>query len=657
MALPDLIEIVPLEKPVRAEITVPGSKSITNRALLLAALADGESTLDGVLWSDDTRYMVDALRRLGIDVQGNDSRPRLVVRGCGGVWPVSSAELFVGNAGTAMRFLVAALCLGHGRFRIDGSARMRQRPVQDLLDALAPLGARCSAHGGCPPVTIEADGLRGGRTRVAGDISSQFLSALLIAAPYAQQDVEIEVVGDLIGEPYVQMTDAMMRAFGVGVSAEPNYRRVRVPHGQHYQSRPYTVEADAASAHYFLAAAALTGGTVRVEGIGSNSIQQEHRGFADLLRQMGAHVDDHDAVTITVRGTGSLHGLTVDMNRISDTAPTLAVLGAFADSPVRISNVAHIRHQECDRITAVTTELRRLGGRVQELPDGWLIEPGELHGGAVETYDDHRIAMAFSLIGLKIPGVVIRNPGCVGKTFPDFFTRLDELRACPIVVAIDGPAGAGKSTVSQRLAAALGYRYIDTGAMYRVIGVLAAERGIDVADSAGLAAVCDDTQMEFIERDGRVRTLADGRDVTDAIRTPTAAQHASKVSAVPIVRERLVARQRAMGGAGGVVMEGRDIGTVVFPQAPLKVFLDASARERARRRAEELYTSATAADIERMAQDIGERDTRDRGRAHSPLHPAADAVVIDTTDKTIDDVVAMLQALARSRAAALARRS
>lgn len=226
-----------------------------------------------------------------------------------------------------------------------------------------------------------------------------------------------------------------------------------------------------------------------------------------------------------------------------------------------------------------------------------------------------------------------------------------------IVVALDGPAGAGKSTVSRRLAEALGYRYIDTGAMYRVIGVLAAEHGIDFADSAALAALCDDTQMEFIERDGRVRTYADGRDLSEAIRTPAAAQQASKVSAIPVVRERLVAKQRSMGAAGGVVMEGRDIGTVVFPEAPLKVFLDASAHERARRRAAELYGAATPADVERIAQEIAERDARDRGRAHSPLRPAADAVVIDTTDKTIDEVVATLQALARSRAGALASHS
>ena len=418
--------VQPLTRPPDCTVRVPGSKSITNRALLLAALADGESTLDGVLWSDDTRYMLAALRQLGIDVQGDDTTERLVVRGCGGVWPSKSAELSVGNAGTAMRFLVAALCLGHGRFRIDGSARMRQRPIQDLLDALGQLGAHCSAANGCPPVAIDADGLPGGRARVAGNTSSQFLSAVLMAAPYAQRDVEIELVGELIAQPYVQLTQAIMQQFGVALDAYPDYRRVAVPNGQRYQPCAYIVEADASSAHYFLAAAALTNGTVCVEGVGRNSIQGDIE-FADVLREMGAEVND-DFVSITVRGRGRLQGVTVDMNRISDTAPTLAVLASFADSPTRICNVAHIRHQECDRIAAVATELRRLGGDVEEQADGWLIQPATLHAGEVETYDDHRIAMSFALIGLRVPGIGIRDPECVGKTFPEFFARVEDLR-------------------------------------------------------------------------------------------------------------------------------------------------------------------------------------------------------------------------------------
>lgn len=416
----------PLPRPPDCAVRVPGSKSITNRALLLAALADGESTLDGVLWSEDTRYMIAAARRLGIAVHGDDGSDRLVVRGCGGVWPTAGAEIFVGNAGTAMRFLVAALCLGRGRFRIDGSARMRQRPIQDLLDALTQLGVHCSGIRGCPPVTIEADGLPGGHARVAGDTSSQFLSALLMAAPYAQADVDLELIGELIAQPYVRLTQAIMGQFGATLEAAPDYRRVRVPHAQRYRACAYTVEADASSAHYFLAAAALTGGTVRVEGVGTNSIQGDIE-FADRLADMGARVV-RDATSITVTGSGVLHGIVADMNRISDTAPTLAVLAAFADSPTQIVNVGHIRHQESDRIAAVATELRRLGGRVDECADGWHIEPAALHGGEVATYDDHRMAMSFALIGLRVPGVGICDPACVGKTFPDFFARLEALR-------------------------------------------------------------------------------------------------------------------------------------------------------------------------------------------------------------------------------------
>jgi 3-phosphoshikimate 1-carboxyvinyltransferase len=418
--------VQPLTQPPDCTIRVPGSKSITNRALLIAALASGESVLEGALFSDDTHYMAEAWERLGIGVTSDVSAERFVVRGCGGRIPASAAELFVGNAGTAMRFLLAALCLGHGVFRVDGTARMRQRPIQDLLDALAQLGGRCRASDGYPPVTIEADGLRGGHARVAGDKSSQFLSAVLLAAPYAQRDVEIELVGDLVAEPYVQLTQALMVQFGVNVIADPRYRHVTVPHRQSYRSRTYKVEADASSASYFLAAAALTGGRVRVDGVGENSIQGDIE-FWDLLEEMGARVE-RETGSITVRGGGSLRGIEADMKRISDTVPTLAVLAPFAETPVRIRNVAHIRHQESDRLHAVATELQRLGVRVVELDDGLDIDPSPIRPAVVHTYDDHRIAMSFALIGLRVPGIDIHDPACVSKTFPDYFARLAELR-------------------------------------------------------------------------------------------------------------------------------------------------------------------------------------------------------------------------------------
>lgn len=418
--------IEPLRHPPDCAVRVPGSKSITNRALLIAALAEGASVLDGALFSDDTRHMAQSLRRLGIGVTEEPQHGRFTVPGCGGRIPVAAADLCVGNAGTAARFLLAGVCLGHGRFVIDGSERMRQRPIGDLVAALRDLGAQVSSPTGCPPVTVHAAGLAGGVARVGGSTSSQFLSALLMVAPYAQRDVDIEVVGELIAKPYVDLTHAVMLQFGVRVE-RLDYGRFHVAHGQRYRSRPYAVEADASSAHYFLAAAALTGGVVRVDGVGYDSIQPDVE-FADRLAEMGAEVRE-DAGGISVRGPVRLRGgIDVDMNRISDTAPTLAVLAAFATGPVRIRNIAHVRHQESDRIAAVAAELRRLGGRVQEHADGWEVEPAPLHGGMVETYDDHRIAMAFALAGLRVPGVGLRNPECVGKTFPDFFVRLEELR-------------------------------------------------------------------------------------------------------------------------------------------------------------------------------------------------------------------------------------
>lgn len=419
--------IEPLTRPPNATVHVPGSKSITNRALLVAALAEGESILDGVLFSDDTRYMADALRRLGVEVETDETRARCRVVGTGKTWPAREAELFVGNAGTAMRFLVAALCLGRGRYRIDGTERMRERPIRDLVDALGQLGVRiaCERNSGCPPVTVEADGLPGGEAEVSGRKSSQFLSALLHVAPYAQRDVIIRVRDELIAKPYVDMTIGVMAAFGVEVQRD-GYQAFHVRAGQRYRARPYAVEPDASSAHYFLAAAALTGGRVRVEDLGSDSIQGDVR-FADLLARMGAHVV-WEPRSVEVVGPERLDGIDADMNALSDTAPTLAVLGPFAKDAVRIRNIAHVRWQESDRLHAVATELSRLGVRVEESPDGLVVHPSAVTPAAVQTYDDHRLAMSFALIGLKVPGLRILDPGCVAKTFPDYFERLEDLR-------------------------------------------------------------------------------------------------------------------------------------------------------------------------------------------------------------------------------------
>ncbi len=420
--------IAPLGAPPDATVRVPGSKSITNRALLLAALADGDSVLRGALFSDDTRYMADSLNQLGVAVESDEREQTLRVVGGGGVWTSSQADLFVGNAGTAMRFLVAALALGKGRFRIDGSARMRERPVVDLVSALNQLGAeaRCELGNESPPVVVTATGLRGGRAEIDASRSSQFLSALLQVAPYADSDVEVVVSGKMIAQPYIAMTLRVMGDFGVAVERDGEHRFL-IAAGQRYRGGDYAIEPDASGAHYFWAAAALTGGRVRVDGLGVESMQGDVA-FVDLLERMGAEVE-RGATFIEVRGGQSLAGIDVDMNAISDTAPTLAVLGAFATSPLSIRNVAHLRWQESDRLRAVATELGRLGVRVEERDDGLTVYPSRPRPAAIETYDDHRIAMSFALAGLVVDGIRIRDPGCVAKTFPDYFERLEEIRS------------------------------------------------------------------------------------------------------------------------------------------------------------------------------------------------------------------------------------
>lgn len=425
MSVDDIYWVRPLARPIDAVVTVPGSKSITNRALLIAALARGDSTLEGALFSDDTTYMAQAWRSLGVPVEEELDHARFRVHGGAGTFPARTANLFVGNAGTAMRFLVAALCLGHGRFRIDGSARMRQRPIQALLDALRQLGAEVRAEygNGCPPVLIEAHGLRGGRATIDASKSSQFLSAILQVGPCTERGLEAQLIGPLIAEPYVEMTIKVMQAFGADVQrVGSDY--FRVSHRE-YKGQHYWIEPDASSAHYFWAAAALCGGRVRVPGLHRASLQGDVR-FADVLEQMGAEVE-FGSDFIEVRGNGVLRGIDIDMNAISDTAMTLAAVAPFASEPVRIRNVAHLRLQESDRLHAMATELNRLGVRVEETADSLTVHPGPIRPNVVETYDDHRIAMSLALIGLRVDGIGIRNPQCVRKTFPEFFARLEAL--------------------------------------------------------------------------------------------------------------------------------------------------------------------------------------------------------------------------------------
>jgi len=408
--------------PIDGVIRPPGSKSITNRALVCAALADGTSVLDGVLDSDDTRVMIAGLRALGFRVTHDPDERRARVSGRGGRIPSSGAEIDVAASGTTVRFLTALVTLGHGRFRLDGTPRMRERPIRDLIDALAQLGAHVVDEDstGCPPVCVHAKGLPGGRAEVAGDISSQFLSGVLMAAPAAQGPVELVVSGEVVSKPYVVMTLAVMRAFGVDVPSE-GLRRFVFDGRQRYKARAYEIEPDASAASYFFAAAAITGGVVRVEGLSRDSLQGDV-GLCDCLERMGCRVD-YEPGQITVR-SGPLRGIDVDMNAISDTVQTLAAVALFADGATSIRNVAHMRHKETDRLAALATELRRFGAEVDERPDGLTITPRPLHGATVDTYDDHRMAMSLALVGLRVPGVAIRDPGCTAKTYPKFFDDL-----------------------------------------------------------------------------------------------------------------------------------------------------------------------------------------------------------------------------------------
>ena len=421
-----MIEIQPVRKPLDATIDVPGSKSYTNRALLVAAMAHGASTLTGALFSDDTHYMSASLRKLGVEINADEKRATFDVRGNGDNIPVSSAELYIGNSGTTSRSLTAYLSLGHGKYVVDGDEPMRRsRPISDLLNALRQIGVsvRSQFDNGHLPIIVDANGLEGGKTRLDVSKSSQFLTALLLISSCAKNGMEIEVIGKR-EMPYIDITLSVMEAFGVRVVNE-DYRYFRVEGGQQYQPRTYNIEPDASNASYFFSAAAITGGHVTVKNLHLDSAQGDIR-FVHVLEQMGCQVSVSD-IGVTVTGPRQLKGVDVDMRAISDTSLTLAAIAPFADSKVTIRNIEHTRWQETDRIHAMVTELRKLGIPVVEHQDGLEISPAPIIPTAIDTYQDHRMAMAFSLIGLKVKGIQINNPECVGKTFPNYFQVLERL--------------------------------------------------------------------------------------------------------------------------------------------------------------------------------------------------------------------------------------
>ncbi len=435
------IEIEPISHPLNASVRVPGSKSLTNRVLLIAALAKGTTRITNALFSDDSRYFAKALQTLGFDVQLDEENLEMTVTGLGGQVPARKAELFIGNAGTAARFLSAFLTLGTGEYILDGEPRMRERPIGDLVHALEQLGASVeplypstSGQGFiCPPIKIIESGLPGGRASVAGDISSQFLSALLMVAPYAQNSVELTLSTELNSKPYVDMTLAVMREFGVEIKRD-GYEKFVVNKGQYQPKKSYAIESDASAASYFFAAPAICGGTVRVENISRKS-KQGDIAFLDVLKQMGCEIKEgKDFIEVGCFRSGDLkqthlQGVDVDMRDIPDTAQTLAVVAPFAASATRIRGIASARVKETDRVHATCTELTRLGVQVQEHEDGMTIHPCEKFKPAmIQTYNDHRMAMAFSLMGLRVDGITIENPSCVSKTFPAYFEVLGSLR-------------------------------------------------------------------------------------------------------------------------------------------------------------------------------------------------------------------------------------
>lgn len=644
---------LPALDSVSGEVALPGSKSISNRALLLAALSQGTTVVHELLDSDDTRVMLDALVQLGCGVR-RSATGQVEIDGLAGRPPSVSARLFLGNAGTAMRPLAAALAVLGGDFVLEGVPRMHERPIGDLVDALRALGCAIGYLGneGYPPLSIGRPTLRlDTPIPVRGDVSSQFLTALLMALPLVATDkpVVIDVQGELISRPYIEITLNLLQRFGITVQRD-GWQRFTIPAGSRYVSPgDYHVEADASSASYFVALGAIAakdGRGLRIQGLGEDSIQGDIR-FVDAARQMGARVEAGPNRLTIRRGAWPLKAIDIDCNHIPDAAMTLAVMALFADGPSTLRNIASWRVKETDRIAAMAAESRKLGATVEEGPDWLRIHPlpaGAWKPARIHTYDDHRVAMCFSLAAFNPDGVPVRieDPKCVAKTFPDYFESLfavahTDAAAIP-VLCIDGPTASGKGTVAAAVAARLGYHFLDSGAMYRVTALAAMRAGllIDAAHEAAIATLARSLPVQFI--DGKVLIGAD--DVTDAIRTEQAGMNASRVSALPAVREALVALQLGFRRLPGLVADGRDMGTVIFPQAPLKVFMTASAQTRAERRHKQLISKGIDAKIADLRADLEARDLRDSTRAVAPLKPAPDALLLDNSTATIEQSVA-----------------
>ena len=647
------------------EVRLPGSKSISNRVLLLAALSAGTTTVHDLLASDDTRVMLDALRQIGCAVEESGSTVRIT--GLGARAPQSPAQLFLGNAGTAMRPLTAALALLGGEFELSGVARMHERPIGDLVTALRQLGCQIDYLGndGYPPLRIaQAQGVPplalARPIQVRGDVSSQFLTALLMALPLASgtQAIVIEVVGELISKPYIAITLALLARFGIVVEHD-NWQRFTIAAGSRYQSPgDIHVEADASSASYFIALGTITASAsgqkepngIKIQGVGLDSIQGDIR-FVEAARAMGAVITGGPNWLHIERGAPGvgwpLKAIDLDCNHIPDAAMTLAVMALYAEGTTTLRNIASWRVKETDRIAAMANELRKLGATVDEGADFIRVTPPQRvqdwKAASIHTYDDHRVAMCFSLAAFNPARVPVRieDPKCVAKTFPDYFETLfsvtQAVTANIPVICIDGPTASGKGTVAAAVAQRLGYRFLDSGAMYRITALAALRAGltIDTDHEARIATLAQTLPVRF--EGGRVLLGRD--DVTDAIRTEEAGMNASRVSALPSVRTALVALQHSFQQLPGLVADGRDMGTVIFPEAPLKVYLTASTACRAERRHKQLISKGFSASIEDLRADLEARDARDSNRSVAPLRPALDALVLDNSTLTIDEAV------------------
>ena len=652
------LDVPPLRRAA-GTVRLPGSKSISNRVLLLAGLSEGTTHVHDLLDSDDTQVMLAALRQIGCAIQSDG--PVTTVRGIGGrLGAVAQRRLVLslGNAGTAMRPLAAALALlatrDGGDIELRGVARMHERPIGDLVDALRQLGGHIDylGHDGFPPLRLR--GRPGGvlntdtPIRVRGDVSSQFLTALLLALPLVSgaRPIVVEVDGELISKPYVEITLALLQRFGIDVQHDDLQRFTIAPGSRYRAPRRIHVEGDASSASYFIAAGAIAAveAPLRIIGVGLDSIQGDIR-FIDAAQAMGARVTGGPGWIEVRRGAWPLQAVTLNCNHMPDAAMTLAAMALYANGRTRLTHIGSWRVKETDRIAAMAAELRRLGATVVDGDDFIEVEPPASPAGwrraALRTYDDHRMAMCLSLAafnplaGGHVP-VRILDPRCVGKTFPDYFETLFGVVATDTsdipLITIDGPTASGKGTLASTVAARLGWHQLDSGALYRATALAAMRSDVAADDAAGLARVAAALTLRF---EGDAVSL-DGVDVTLALRHEAVGKLASVVSALPAVRQALHALQLSFRRVPGLVADGRDMGTVVFPDAPLKVFLTASAAMRAERRLKQLISKGISATLPDLRAELEARDARDVNRAVSPLKPAQDALQLDNSSLTIE---------------------